>query len=407
MRVGGRTHKEPQPEARDARKDPLHGGRHGRRRLRAVGALVLALAALAIAPSAAGAADCLEADPPPVTSPAQNLRFGITPQLAGNSGASQGEAAPEDAAKTVSALHRLQPKRRQLVLRLNRLFWSDGEAGIRRFADKVDAYAAEGFTSEIQVRYHPPEGHEGDIAGWEAFVRSAVQKLAQKPAVVAMSITNEANLPISPNTSDGAYSDVIKALVRGVVVAREEAAALQRPDLPLGFTVMWRWRPDSDQQFWEELNREAGKPGNEAFRSALSYVGVQAYPGLVWPLAPLPGRTAGREMVEALTLVRDCYMPKANLGRDVALWVTENGYATNLGHTEDQQLRELRSTIDDVHRWSGTLGVTDYRYFNLRDNRSSGTDLFDAVGLLRDDYSEKPAFSGYRSLVQRHGETRR
>ena len=47
--------------------------------------------------------------------------------------------------------------------------------------------------------------------------------------------------------------------------------------------------------------------------------------------------------------------------------------------------------------------MTDYRYFNLRDNRSQGTDLFDAVGLLRDDYSEKPAFATYRSFIRRYG----
>ena len=124
---------------------------------------------------------------------------------------------------------------------------------------------------------------------------------------------------------------------------------------------------------------------------------------LVWPPAPLPGRSAGQETVEALTLLRDCYMPKASLGREVALWVSENGYATNLGRTEAQQIADLRSTIEDVRAWSGTLGVTDYRYFNLRDNRSAGTDLFDAVGLLRDDYSEKPAFAGYRSFISRYG----
>jgi hypothetical protein len=57
------------------------------------------------------------------------------------------------------------------------------------------------------------------------------------------------------------------------------------------------------------------------------------------------------------------------------------------------------STVRDVHRWSGTLNVTDYRYFNLRDNNSDGTDLFDAVGLLRDDYARKPAFGVLRDLI--------
>ncbi len=57
-------------------------------------------------------------------------------------------------------------------------------------------------------------------------------------------------------------------------------------------------------------------------------------------------------------------------------------------------------------RYSGTLGVTDYRYFNLRDNNSAGPDLFDAVGLLRDDYSRKPAFGVFRHAIAGFGEKR-
>ena len=56
-----------------------------------------------------------------------------------------------------------------------------------------------------------------------------------------------------------------------------------------------------------------------------------------------------------------------------------------------------------MHRWSGELGVSDYRYFNLRDNDSDGDDLFDAVGLLRDDYSRKPAFGVLRGAIAETG----
>jgi hypothetical protein len=386
-----------------SRSDAIRLRSRGRRGV-AVAVSCLASAAL-VGAAPALATDCLTATPPSPTAPAHALRFGITPQAAGNAGPTQGDVAPENESKAIKALHRLEPNKRQLVLRLNRLFWSDGQAGIDRFATRIDAYAAQGFQSEVQVRYHPPDGSEG-APGWESFVRGAVDALATRrdasgrPSVVAMSITNEANFPGSPNTSDGAYAGVLDALVNGVVAARDEADRVGRPDLALGFTVMWRWNPDSDQRFWEDL----GSRATPEFRSALDYVGVQAYPGLVWSPAPIPGRSAGDEIAEALTLERDCYMPKAGLGRAVDLWITENGYATNLGRTESQQVADLGSTLDAVHRLSGTLGVTDYRYFNLRDNDSDGTDLFDAVGLLRDDYSEKPAFASYRSLIHSYGQ---
>ncbi|MGH2839050.1 MAG: hypothetical protein ACRDJY_11985 [Thermoleophilaceae bacterium] len=364
--------------------------------------LLLAVTTLML-PSFAAAQDdggsCLTADPPP-PGDVQPLRFGITPRVAGTAGTAQEEPAPEDLTKNVEALKDLRPRHRKLVLRLNRLFWSEGTKGIREMGRLVRHYALAGFRSEIQVRYHPPEGHEGDIEGFEEFVATAVQRLGKRRAVVGFSITNEANLPISPNTSDGAYDGVVDALVRGVIVARRELRKLGRGKLDVGFNVMWRWNPDTDRQFWEDIGAH---PDAARFRKAVDNVGLQVYPGLVWPPVPLPGRTAGDEIAEALTLVRDCYMPKAQLGREVELWVSENGYATNLGRSEESQRRDLESSIEAVARWSGALGITDYRWFNLRDNNSDGADLFSAVGLLRDDYSRKPAFAEYRRAIKAHG----
>ena len=176
-------------------------------------ALILLLLLAAPAFTQEGGDSCLTADPPP-PGDTHPLRFGITPRLAGSAGATQEEPAPEDLTKNVEALQALRPRRRQLVLRLNRLFWSDGTPGIRHMGRLVRRYALAGFRSEIQVRYHPPDGHEGDIAGFERFVEKAVRRLGRRRAVVGFSITNEANLPISPNTSDGAYEGVVDALVR-------------------------------------------------------------------------------------------------------------------------------------------------------------------------------------------------
>ncbi len=365
--------------------------------------MLLAIGLLPAAPVAAQESDpdCKTADPPPVTKAAQPLTFGITPRAAGSVGGSQAQVVPEDEAQALAALRELRPSGRTLVMRLNRLFWADGDEGIRRFAGYVDQYAAAGFDVESQVRYHPPEGKEGDIAAWEEYVRAVVRELAKRPALTALSITNEANFPGSQNTSDGAYEGVVDALVRGTVVARQELDAMGRGDVKLGFSMMWRYTPDSDRKFWERIDALAdASPG---FREAVDYVGLQVYPGLVWPPAPRPGVTAGQEVVEALTLLRHCYMPKAKLGPEVAVWVSENGYATNLGRTEDSQVEALESTVRDLHAWSGELGITDYRWFNLRDNNSDGTDLFAAVGLLRDDYSRKPAFGAFRALMEQFG----
>jgi hypothetical protein len=338
----------------------------------------------------------VSADPPPAAAPAQPLRYGIFPLEAGSAGAVQGTTAPSDPARALAELRRLRPPGRELVLRLNRMFWSDGRAGLDRFAGLVDGYARAGFRSELQVRYHPPDGHAGDMAGWLAYVRDAVRTFAPRRSVVGLSITNEANLPGSPNTSDGFYTGVIDALVQGVIAARAEADRLGRPDLRIGFSYAYRGAPQSDDRFFEQL----GEKGGAAFARAVGEVGLQVYPGLFWP--PATTDPAG-DVIEALTLLRTCWMPKAGLGRRVALSVTENGYATRGATGEPRQASDLRATADAVARWSGTLGVTDYRYFNLRDNASRGADLFDAVGLLFDDYREKQAFGAFRDAIARTG----
>ncbi len=382
--------------------------------VKAAGPLALALAlALGLSGPGSGAAGpaaaraglpadlCLSAAAPPVSAPAHRLRFGITPLPAGSAGVAQGQPMPEDPAAAKAALGRLRPGRRQLVLRLNRMLLSDGAAGVRRYAALVDDYAKAGFDSELQVRYHPAAGQEGDLAAWADYVKTAARILGKRPSVKALTITNEANFPVSPNTSDGPYPGVLQAIVTGVSTARKELDRIGRPDVELGFSFAWRWVPTADAEFWRQL----GSLATPEFRRALDYVGLQIYPGLVFPPVSTPA-AAGNDTIEALTLLRGCYLPLGGFGADVDLWVTENGYATNLARTEPDQDLALRSTLDAVHRYSGTLGVTDYRWFNLRDNVSNGADLFDAVGLLRDDYSEKPAFATYRSEIDRIGTDR-
>jgi len=73
-----------------------------------------------------------------------------------------------------------------------------------------------------------------------------VRTFAPRPSVVELSITNEANLTGSPNTSDGFYAGVRDALAQGVVAARAEADRLGRPDLSIGSSYAFRNSPQSD-----------------------------------------------------------------------------------------------------------------------------------------------------------------
>src|SRR4051812_25028312 len=61
------------------------------------------------------------------------LRYGVDPGVAGNP-IPGGSVAPIDRHKERAALLDLRPRHRTLVVRLNRLFWSEGERQLQAFA---------------------------------------------------------------------------------------------------------------------------------------------------------------------------------------------------------------------------------------------------------------------------------
>jgi hypothetical protein len=365
-------------------------------------AAVLALAAaLAIGPVASAraqpsvclgdpVADGVEQEPGP------RLRLGNT--RAGVAGA-LGPAVPVVRGKfrhTLAALSKLRPRHAPFVVRLNRLFWSDGEKGIRRFLRRAERYTRNGYLVELQVRYHPTPEQEGDVDGFVDFVREVVRRFGRNPRVVAAQITNEVNFTISPDSSDGAYAGARDALIEGVIAAHDEARDRGYDQLEIGFNWFYRTDPQSEASFWDYL----GEQGGRDLRRAVDWVGLDAYPGTIFPPVEPPGG-ARDGMVAAMSQLRECFMPRAGLEDDVPIHVEENGWPTGPGRSEDRQRDELETMVEAVHDFRGTYNVTDYRWFDLRDHNTSSANFQHHYGLLRDDYEEKPAFDAFRRLVAR------
>jgi hypothetical protein len=331
------------------------------------------------------------------------LRFGIDPGLAGSAGGVQLPATPDDPAKDLAAVKALAPRGRQLVVRLNRLFWSDGQAGIDAFKTLVARYARAGFEVELQVRYHPSSGQAGDIPAWLAYVRRVVDTFGPDRHVISMTITNEVNLTFSPNTSDGYYSGAEDALIQGIEAAHAEAARKGFKQLRFGFTYAYRFSPPQDTSFFSYL----GAHGGRRFLAALGFVGLDFYPGSVYPPVMAPGDTYTAELAQAAGVLRDCFMPMAGIRTRTPIWITENGVPTG-AQSDAQQAAALNELVTAAHEYSGTFGISDYRWFNLRDSSSGSPSNYVAVtfssdGLLRDDYTAKPSFSLYRGLIAKLG----
>lgn len=334
------------------------------------------------------------------------LRFGVDPGLAGSVGGVQTPSVPDDLAKDVAAASALRPPGHVLVARLNRLFWSDGDAGLAQFQRLVSRYTAAGLDVELQVRYHPTSTENGDLTAWEAYVRHVVDVFGANPHVVAMTITNEVNVTFSPNTSDGSYTNAPQALIDGIEAAHTEAVRRGFDQLRFGFTFAYRFSPPSDAAFFQYLAAHGGA----AFRAALGFVGLDFYPGSVYPPAMAPGDTYRAEMAQALGTVRDCYTPMALVGASVPIWITENGIPTGADVSDAQQAAALVQLVQAAKDYSGTFNVTDYRWFNLRDTESSpvgsapgAAATFATDGLLDDNYTPKPAFAAYRNEIAQLG----
>jgi hypothetical protein len=371
--------------------------------MKVLGLAAAAIVAVILAPTEVSAQAPAPACPGAKTSAtgqwAPPLRFGITPAGEAGSIGPPVPLTPIDMGKTFSALNRLRPPRAPFVLRLNRFFWSDGERGIHRFARLARRYTRRGYRVELQLRYHPTPAQEGHIAAWVRFVSEVVRRFGPNPGVTGLQVTNEVNLyPIAPDASDSSFARARDALIRGVEAAHRTAQRHGYGQLEIGFNWFYRTDPANEASFWSYLRDKGGR----RFAHAVDWVGLDAYPGTVFPPVPSPvGNGFGDAMGEALGELRDCYMPIAKLGRKVPIHVEENGWPTGPGRPGREQVTAMRQMVGAVNDLRARYDVTDYRWFDLRDHNTSSANFQQHYGLLRDDYSRKPAFGVYRRLVRR------
>jgi hypothetical protein len=365
-----------------------------------IAAVLLAGTALAL-PSAASAANCpsgaLPGSLPEPRASGQPIEFGIFPgSQAGAVAGPQQQAKPEDPARTRDALAELRAGRPFAVhLYLEFTNAADMPARVAAAADLTDRYRAQGLDVEYVLAYRPrTRAGAPDVAAFVAFTRAMVNRLG--PRLHALQVTNEVNNSLSPDASDGAYPGASDALVQGVIAAKEEARARDLGELEVGFNWMYRQSPDTDQKFWEYLRDHGGK----RFVDSLDWVGADVYPGTFFP----PTTTSYRDaVVNALDALRECYMSIPAIPRSVPIHITESGYPTGPGRSYEEQARALSEMVGAYRDFSGNYNVSDYRWFLLRDGDSDAPDFQQQYGLLRDDYTPKPAFAVYRDLIARYG----
>ncbi|MFJ9360813.1 hypothetical protein [Streptomyces mirabilis] len=247
-------------------------------------------------------------------------------------------------------------------------------------------YLQRGRKLDLVLQFREPSG---ELEGWREFVREAVR--TGGPHLASVQICEEPNADLP--AVDGSTPNVLNALVEGVVAAKQEARALGR-SVAVGFNAVPTFNPADT--FWSEL----GALADDRFRQSLDYVGLDFFPDVFRPIA-------AEQLAEAVTAVLTAFrrtdLQRAGVPGSVAIRICENGWPTGPGRSEQRQAAVLETVVRTVAALSADLNIDGYSFFALRDADSTAEGLFHRFGLLRDDYTPKPAFETYRRLIDELG----
>ena len=251
---------------------------------------------------------------------------------------------------------------------------------------QVRRVAGQGLPWDLVLCYRD---RSGNVDAWASFVAQVVGGYGA--SLAAIQVTGEANLVGIPAAADGAYPRAREALVRGVLSAAEAKRA-GGATAAIGFAAVPEAEPDANG-FWTAVRDLGGSD----FAAAADYAGIDMYPDVFGPrfgLDRLPGAVDW-----ILRTYRERVLPIAGIGAATPIRICENGWPTGPDRPEETQARVLETVVRTVNDLRAELNVTHWELFTLRDADSSKDGLFHRFGILRDDYSPKPAFGILRDLI--------
>jgi hypothetical protein len=366
------------------------------------GALLIA-AALASAPARSPTRRAAQALQPTATAAAASgrrrdrLRFGIYPWGSAGCAGKCAPAVAENADRSMAAVLQLG-RGHPFVVHLFGDYDGVSDASVDSLVREASWWSAAGMQIAAVLRYRPADA--GSVAGYPAWVRTQARRLAALSSTVSIQIANEPNNKAS-GAGDGSYPGVLDAIAAAVPAARSEVVAAGRPDILIGFNWAAGLHPAITEPMWSQLRRSGGR----AFSHAVGFVAVSVYPGVWTPRASTSGRPASRiarTIRRTLGALRNRHMTAAGVGK-ASIVIGEAGYPTTAARTEVTQKKVLRAIVTVVDQTKASYGVTDLYWFGLRDGNTASGRLEDGYGLLRDDYSAKPAFRTLQRLVARPG----
>ncbi len=334
-----------------------------------------------------------------ITQTTGGLHFGVYPWAGAGTVNPTDPQVADDPAQALAAAKALEGSRTLTMHLYGQYTGSDGGEADALVSD-ARWWSDNGMLVEMVLRYRP--ARPDLAAGYVSWAGAVATRLAAIAGLVALQVANEPNNTMSAAAGDGAYPGVINAIARGVPAVRDALVAAGRPDVRVGFNWAAGDTPSTTEPIWSQLRAAGG----DAFTSAVGWVGIDVYPGTwsapsqtTFPTASLVDVT----ITDSLHRLRTRHMVAAGLPAAVTITVAETGYPTDARRSEATQAAVLRETIASVQRVRHRYGVTDLRWFALRDANTASGQLENGYGLLRDDYTVKPAFTAYRQIIAASG----
>ena len=339
--------------------------------------------------------------PSTTTTPAQSpappsvdrLRFGVYPWGGVGCVEQCAPAVPENANQSMAMVKQLKGSR-TFVVHVYGHYDGVSDASADSLLSEAAWWSSNGLKVAAVLRYRPADA--GRAAGYGAWVRTQTRRLAALAGTISIQIANEPNNQ-APNAGDGSYPGVINAIATAVPAARAEVVAANRPEILIGFNWAAGESPTTTEPMWAALKQAGGS----AFTQAVGFVGVNVYPGTWSPPIATSAITAaqvGATMRSTLDAARNKHLVAAGVG-GATLVIGETGYPTTAARSPETQDLVLQAIVEAAEATKAIFGVTGVYWFSLRDGNTASGQLENGYGLLRDDYTPKPAFTTLQGLV--------
>ena len=226
------------------------------------------------------------------------------------------------------------------------------------------------------------------MSRWTSFIQRAIERYGEY--VQNLQICEEPNLFEYPG--DGRFGHSVEAVVSGVRTARRTLRE-RGLNAAVGFNSVPA--PVLGDAFWLGMAQRV----DATFLNALDYVGLNLYIDVSQPLV---GEVEDA-IEETLTDFRRVQLAEVGIPATVPMHISENGWPTGPNRFYTRQADLLQRIVRKIHQLRSRLNITQFELFALRDADTANPEVCRQFGIMRDDYTPKPAFETYRQLIQELG----